>query len=64
VQDWCRGAKRWASESFCSDCHGWSWRSYADPEWLSGEDAHRLMWDKFSADNPRYDASERAKLPK
>ena len=64
MQDWCRGFKRWSAESFCSDCHAWSWRSYADPDWLSGEDAQRLAWDKFSVDNVRFDVAERAKLPK
>ena len=62
-QDWCRGAKKWESETFCSDCHGWSWRSYADPSWLSGEEAERIGWEKFLSENTRYDAERRSQLP-
>lgn len=63
TQDWCRGAKRWESEAFCSDCHCWSWRSYVDPGWLSGSDVERLAFDKFVCQNRDYDAERRSKLP-
>lgn len=45
VQSWCRGRKRWESETFCCQCHAWNWRSYADPEFLMPEDFERLRWE-------------------
>lgn len=47
LQDWCRGAKNWSSESLCLDCHGWSYRSYKDDAYLAPEDRDKLMWDKL-----------------
>jgi hypothetical protein len=45
VQQWCRGNKKWESEAFCTQCHAWSWRSYADPEFLMPEEYEKLKWD-------------------
>merc|ERR1712144_184546 len=31
IQTWCRGQRKWESETLCLDCHNFSWRSYCDP---------------------------------
>jgi hypothetical protein len=28
VQTWCRGKKKFESETLCCDCNSWSWRAY------------------------------------
>ena len=28
IQTWCRGKKKWESETLCLDCFNYSWRSY------------------------------------
>lgn len=32
LQTWCRGKKKWESETLCLDCHCFSFRSYCDPD--------------------------------
>lgn len=49
VQSWCRGKKQWESETFCCQCHAWSWRSYSDPDFLLPEQFERLEWEHMAS---------------
>lgn len=33
TQSWCQGKRKWEAESVCLDCHVFSWRRYADPDY-------------------------------
>jgi len=50
VQTWCRGKKQWESETLCMDCHSFSWRSYADPDFLMPEDYEKMRFQKLVED--------------
>ena len=50
-QSWCRGKKKFESETICADCHMWSWRSYADPDFLTPEEYDKLRWEKLVAEH-------------
>jgi hypothetical protein len=50
-QTWCRGKKKFESETICCECHMWSWRSYADPDFLSPEEYDKLKWEKMVQEN-------------
>ena len=50
VQCWCRGKRLWESETFCTVCHAWSWRSYADPEFMMPETFEKLQWETRAED--------------
>ena len=47
VQMWCRGRKKWESESFCLDCNMFSWRSYADPDFKTPEETEKDRWNEL-----------------
>ena len=47
IQTWCRGKKKWESETLCLDCFSYSWRSYSDPDFLLPEDYEKLKWEKI-----------------
>lgn len=44
VQTWCRGKKKWTSECVCLDCHQFTLREYADPDYLTPEDHMKQLW--------------------
>jgi len=52
-QTWCRGKKKFESETICCECHMWSWRSYADPDFLTPEEYDKLKWEKMVAEHAR-----------
>lgn len=47
VQTWCRGLRRWESETLCLDCHMFSWRSYADPDFATPEEHEKALWESM-----------------
>ena len=47
AQTWCRGKKKWESETLCLDCHHFSWRSYCDPDFKTPEDYEKERWESF-----------------
>ena len=59
TQTWCRGKKKFESESICVDCHMWSWRSYADPDFLTPEEYDKLRWEKMVAEHAAQTADGR-----
>jgi len=36
---------QWESETFCTSCHAWSWRSYCDPDFIMPELYEKLTWE-------------------
>jgi hypothetical protein len=44
-QTWCRGKKKWEAESLCLDCHSFSRRWYADPDFKTPEDYEKDRWE-------------------
>ena len=44
TQTWCRGKKRWESESLCLDCHTFSRRAYVDPDFRTPEEYEKDRW--------------------
>ena len=63
VQSWCRGNRMWESETFCTACHAWSWRSYADPEFMMPETFERLKWECGAAEEGQRKAKAIASRP-
>ena len=59
TQTWCRGKKKFESESICVDCHMWSWRSYVDPDFLTPEEYDKLRWEKMVAEHAAQTADGR-----
>ena len=49
IQTWCRGKKKFESETLCLDCHLYSWRSYADPDFMYPEEYEKEKWQNYSA---------------
>ncbi|GMH40985.1 hypothetical protein BSKO_08895 [Bryopsis sp. KO-2023] len=49
TQTWCRGKKKWESETLCLDCHRFSWRSYCDPDFLTPEEYEKKRWQDLVA---------------
>ena len=43
-QTWCRGKKKWESETVCLDCHSFSKRSYSDPDFKTPEEYDKDRW--------------------
>lgn len=62
-QTWCRGLKKWESELLCLDCHMFSWRSYADPDFLAPEEYEKIKWEKMLEEQAEKDAKDKAILP-
>jgi len=52
VQVWCRGKKKWESETFCLECHTFTWRSYCDPDFQTPEDAEKARWEALVRGEP------------
>lgn len=50
TQTWCRGKKKWESECLCLDCHMFSWRSYADPDYKTPEEYEKERWTAMVKD--------------
>ena len=57
---WCRGKKKFESETICLDCHMWSWRSYFDPDFLTPEESDKLRWEKMVKENEKDRIAARA----
>ena len=47
IQTWCRGKKKFESETLCLDCHYFSWRSYCDPDFKTPEEYEKAKWEGF-----------------
>lgn len=47
-QTWCRGKKVWEAESLCLDCHAFSFRSYADPDFETPEQYEKRRWQELA----------------
>ena len=47
IQTWCRGKKKWESETLCEDCHLFSFRSYEDPDFKTPEEYEKEKWETF-----------------
>ncbi len=47
IQTWCRGKKKFESETLCLDCHYFSWRSYCDPDFKTPEEYEKSKWEGF-----------------
>ncbi|KAG7674457.1 hypothetical protein Ndes2526B_g05186 [Nannochloris sp. 'desiccata'] len=47
TQTWCRGKKKWESESLCLDCHQFSKRSYCDPDFKTPEEYEKERWTEM-----------------
>lgn len=43
-QMWCRGKKKWESEILCLDCHSFTLRTYADPDFKTPEEYEKERW--------------------
>jgi hypothetical protein len=50
LQTWCRGKKVWQAESLCLDCHAFSWRAYADPDFETPEQHEKRRWAQLVAE--------------
>jgi len=61
TQTWCRGKKKFESETICMDCHMWSWRSYVDPDFLTPEEFDKIRWEKMVKENEEARKLARAK---
>jgi len=61
TQTWCRGKKKFESETICMDCHMWSWRSYVDPDFLTPEEFDKIRWEKMVKENEKAREIARAK---
>lgn len=51
IQTWCRGNRKWESETLCLDCHNFSWRSYVDPEFTTPAEHEKERWGKMLEGN-------------
>ncbi|KAK2079746.1 hypothetical protein QBZ16_002141 [Prototheca wickerhamii] len=51
TQTWCRGKKKWESETVCLDCHSFSKRSYSDPDFKTPEEYDKDRWQELVASN-------------
>merc|ERR1712241_1194877 len=51
IQTWCRGNRKWESETLCLDCHNYSWRSYRDPEFTTPSEHEKERWNKMLEQN-------------
>lgn len=49
IQMWCRGKKKWESETFCHDCLTFSWRAYSDPDFRMPDEIERDMWMQMTS---------------
>ena len=52
AQTWCRGKKKWESELLCMDCHSFTWRDYADPDFKTPEEYERERWEQLMKEHP------------
>jgi len=43
-QTWCAGRRKWEAESLCLDCHAFTHRAYADPDFLLPEELDKAAW--------------------
>merc|ERR1712017_52476 len=51
IQTWCRGNRKWESETLCLDCHNFSWRSYQDPEFTTPSQHEKERWNEMLSAN-------------
>lgn len=49
MQTWCRGQRKWESETLCLKCHRFSWRAYQDPDFLTPEEVEKRRWEQMAA---------------
>ncbi|KAK9812882.1 hypothetical protein WJX72_005182 [[Myrmecia] bisecta] len=50
TQTWCRGKKKWESETLCLDCHSFSYRSYCDPDFKTPEEYEKEKWEAMASE--------------
>ena len=51
IQTWCRGKRRWESETLCLDCHSFSWRKYCDPGFTTPSEYEKQRWNQMLEGN-------------
>merc|ERR1711934_131372 len=51
IQTWCRGKRRWESETLCLDCHSFSWRKYCDPGFTTPAEYEKQRWNQMIEGN-------------
>ena len=44
TQTWCAGRRKWEAESLCLDCHSFTHRTYADPDFMLPEEMDKAAW--------------------